>query len=102
MPELDRIVLKESASQRPFASTATCRKAVITTRILQLVHELCQKRIHVTKRDLFYTDVKLFEVCVAVPTPILHSLKYDDACELCRAGGWSGTERQLVSKQRVW
>ena len=61
VPELDRIVLKESASARPFASTATCRKAVITTRILQLVHELCVKRIHVTKRDLFYTDVKLFE-----------------------------------------
>ena len=37
-------------------------KAVITTRILGLVHELCIKRIHVTKRDLFYTDVKLFEV----------------------------------------
>ena len=54
-------MLKESASARPFASTATCRKAVITTRILQLVHELCVKRIHVTKRDLFYTDVKLFE-----------------------------------------
>ena len=30
-------------------------QAVITTRILQLVHELCRKRIHVTKRDLFYT-----------------------------------------------
>lgn len=39
-----------------------CVKAVITTRILGLVHELCIKRIHVTKRDLFYTDVKLFEV----------------------------------------
>lgn len=32
------------------------------TRILQLVHEICTKGIHVTKRDLFYTDVKLFEV----------------------------------------
>jgi len=39
-----------------------CRKAAITTRILSLVHQLCIKRIHVTKRDLFYTDVKLFEV----------------------------------------
>lgn len=38
------------------------RKAAITTRILGLVHQLCAKRIHVTKRDLFYTDVKLFEV----------------------------------------
>lgn len=62
VPELDRIVLKDSMSQRPFASASTCRKAVITARILQLVHELCVKRIHVTKRDLFYTDVKLFEV----------------------------------------
>lgn len=39
-----------------------CRKTAITTRILSLVHELCLKQIHVTKRDLFYTDVKLFEV----------------------------------------
>ena len=62
VPELDRIVLKDSMSQRPFASSSTCRKAVITARILGLVHELCLKGIHVTKRDLFYTDVKLFEV----------------------------------------
>ena len=44
------------------------------TRILQLVHEICTKGIHVTKRDLFYTDVKLFEArahacaaCCALP-----------------------------------
>ncbi|CAK0781029.1 DNA topoisomerase 6 subunit A [Coccomyxa viridis] len=61
VPELDRIVLKDTTSERPFASTATCRKAVFTTRVLGLVHELCTKQIHVTKRDLFYTDVKLFE-----------------------------------------
>uniref|UniRef100_A0A7S0V3E1 DNA topoisomerase 6 subunit A n=1 Tax=Polytomella parva TaxID=51329 RepID=A0A7S0V3E1_9CHLO len=61
VPELDRIVLKDALSKRPFANTQTCRKATITTRILSLVHELCTKRIHVTKRDLFYTDVKLFE-----------------------------------------
>ncbi len=61
VPSLDRIVLKASTSARPFAATSTCRKAVITTRILGLVHELCAKNIHVTKRDLFYTDVKLFE-----------------------------------------
>lgn len=60
-------MLKSSTSQRAFASTATCRKAAITTRILQLVHELCTKRIHVTKRDLFYTDVKLFEVGLGCP-----------------------------------
>ena len=31
------------------------------TRVLQLIRELVIKGIHVTKRDLFYTDVKLFE-----------------------------------------
>ncbi|KAG2446715.1 hypothetical protein HYH02_008280 [Chlamydomonas schloesseri] len=61
VPELDRIVLRDAVSKRPFASTATCRKAAVTTRILGLVHELLGKNIHVTKRDLFYTDVKLFE-----------------------------------------
>jgi len=61
VPELDRIVLKDAASFRAFASIQTCRKATVMTRILQLVHELCGKGIHVTKRDLFYTDVKLFE-----------------------------------------
>lgn len=58
--EIDRIVLKDKTSTRVFANTATVRKAAITTRILGAVWELCQKGIHVTKRDLFYTDVKLF------------------------------------------
>ena len=31
------------------------------TRILQIVHSLAISDIHVTKRDLFYTDVKLFQ-----------------------------------------
>mmetsp|Transcript_40442 Transcript_40442/g.114516 ORF Transcript_40442/g.114516 Transcript_40442/m.114516 type:complete len:426 (-) Transcript_40442:157-1434(-) len=61
VPELDRIVLKSTTSKRPFASVQTVKKTTITTRILQLVHQLNVKGIHVTKRDLFYTDVKLFE-----------------------------------------
>jgi meiotic recombination protein SPO11 len=61
VPELDRIILKDSVSRRAFASLSTGRKSVITARVLSLVHELCRKEIHVTKRDLFYTDVNLFE-----------------------------------------
>ncbi len=45
-----------------YMCVCTHRKAAITTRMLGLVHQLCTKRIHVTKRDLFYTDVKLFVV----------------------------------------
>ena len=36
------------------------RKTTITTRVLELIHQVVSKRIHITKRDLFYTDVKLF------------------------------------------
>lgn len=61
VPELDRIVLKDKSSARPFANVSSVRKATITTRIIQLIHQLCLKNIHVTKRDLFYTDVKLFQ-----------------------------------------
>ncbi|KJE92020.1 topoisomerase [Capsaspora owczarzaki ATCC 30864] len=61
VPQLERIVLKSAVSNRPFSSTATVRKTAITTRVLSLVHEVLNKRIHITKRDLFYTDVKLFE-----------------------------------------
>ncbi len=37
------------------------KKTAMMTRVLQLIRELVIKGIHVTKRDLFYTDVKLFE-----------------------------------------
>lgn len=36
------------------------RKSAITLRVMQLLHAVLTKRIHITKRDLFYTDVKLF------------------------------------------
>lgn len=64
VPELDRIVLKDKSTLRPFASVSSVRKTTITTRILALIHQLCLRNIHVTKRDLFYTDVKLFQVGV--------------------------------------
>jgi len=61
VPELDRIVLRDRRSVRPFVSTSTVRKTTIMTRVMQLIHQILLRRIHVTKRDLFYTDVKLFK-----------------------------------------
>jgi meiotic recombination protein SPO11 len=55
VPELDRIVLKDATKQRPFASVHSVRKTAITTRVLELVHEVVKRGIHITKRDLFYT-----------------------------------------------
>ena len=60
VPELDRIVLGNKRGTRSFLSVKEARKSAITTRVLQLIHSVLQKRIHITKRDLFYTDVKLF------------------------------------------
>lgn len=58
--ELDRIVLKDKLTERLFGSLSSVRKTAMMTRVLELVRQLCKKGIHVTKRDLFYTDVKLF------------------------------------------
>jgi len=60
--ELDRIVLKDKITERAFASLGTVRKTALMTRVMELVREICTKGIHVTKRDMFYTDVKLFKV----------------------------------------
>jgi len=58
--ELDRMVLKKVLKERVFANTSQVRKTTITTRVLELIHQVVSKQIHITKRDLFYTDVKLF------------------------------------------
>jgi len=60
VPELDRIVLGKKSGSRSFLNVKESRKAAVTTRVLQLLHSVLLKRIHITKRDLFYTDVKLF------------------------------------------
>jgi len=58
---IDRNVLGDKVSKRLFLSTNHVRKTAITTRVIELVHEVLSKGIHITKRDLFYTDVKLFK-----------------------------------------
>lgn len=58
--EWDRIVLGGKRSSRSFLNVKESRKSAITLRVLQLLHAVLVKRIHITKRDLFYTDVKLF------------------------------------------
>jgi len=60
VPELERIVLGKKKGTRTFLNVKECRKTTITTRVMQLLHQVLSKEIHITKRDLFYTDVKLF------------------------------------------
>lgn len=61
LEQLDRIVLKDKHTFTSFSSTGSVRKVAILTRVMQLVHGVLSRGIHVTKRDLFYTDVKLFK-----------------------------------------
>ncbi|CAB9521001.1 Meiotic recombination protein SPO11-1 [Seminavis robusta] len=58
--EWDRIVLGNKHLSRNFLSVKDTRKTAVTVRVMQLLHAVLSKRIHITKRDLFYTDVKLF------------------------------------------
>lgn len=58
--EWDRIVLGGKRSTRTFLNVRESRKSAITLRVMQLLHAVLSKKIHITKRDLFYTDVKLF------------------------------------------
>lgn len=60
IPELDRIALGDKRITRSFLHTKEARKAAITVRAMELLHQVLDKKIHITKRDLFYTDVKLF------------------------------------------
>jgi meiotic recombination protein SPO11 len=57
--ELDRIVVGDKTSVRSFSNVKQVKKIAVTTRVLELVHQVLTKEIHVTKRDLFYTDVKV-------------------------------------------
>ena len=59
--ELDRIVLRAVNTNLNFTSQSSTKKATIFTRVLELCHKVLRTGIHVTKRDLFYTDVNLFE-----------------------------------------
>ena len=61
VPELDRIVLRAINQKLNFTAQSSTRKATIYTRVLELAHRVLSNRIHVTKRDLFYTDVNLFQ-----------------------------------------
>jgi len=60
VPELDRIVLGDKRGSRSISSVREARKTAITVRVMELISQVLAKGIHITKRDMFYTDVKLF------------------------------------------
>ena len=59
--QLDRIVLKNKSTSAAFTNMSSVRKVTILTRVMQLVHGVLSKGIHVTKRDLFYTGREVIQ-----------------------------------------
>jgi meiotic recombination protein SPO11 len=59
--ENDLLLLGEKTTVRSLGSIRTAKDVTRLLRVLEIVHELLEKDIHATKREVFYNDVKLFE-----------------------------------------
>lgn len=59
--ENDLLLLGEKTTTRSLGNLRTAKDITRLIRILEIVHELLEKDIHATKREVFYNDVKLFE-----------------------------------------
>jgi len=57
----DLLLLGEKTTIRSLGSMRTARDVTRLIRVLEIIHELLEKDIHATKREVFYNDVKLFE-----------------------------------------
>jgi len=60
-PEVDMILMRKSYARRELLNLKSVRKATITMRVLEIIHELLEQNIHATKREVFYCDVALFK-----------------------------------------
>ncbi len=59
--ENDLLLLGEKTTVRSLGSLRTAKDVTRLIRVLEIVHELLEKDIHATKREIFYNDVNLFE-----------------------------------------
>jgi meiotic recombination protein SPO11 len=59
--ENDLLLLGKQIMEKQFHSLTSVADITRLMRILEIVHELLTKDLHRTKRDVYYTDVKLFK-----------------------------------------
>ncbi|MFX1575552.1 MAG: hypothetical protein ACFFCF_00110 [Promethearchaeota archaeon] len=59
--ENDLLLLGEKTTIRSLGSLRTAKDVTRLIRVLEIVHELLEKDIHATKREIFYNDVRLFQ-----------------------------------------
>ncbi|MFX1391399.1 MAG: hypothetical protein ACFE9Z_15145 [Promethearchaeota archaeon] len=58
--ENDLLLLGEQIVEKQFHTLTSVADITRLMRVLEIVNELLEKDIHATKREIFYTDVKLF------------------------------------------
>jgi meiotic recombination protein SPO11 len=57
----DLLLLGDKVLKRPFHSLTSVLESTRLMRLIEKVYELLGKDIHATKREIYYTDVELFE-----------------------------------------
>lgn len=57
----DTVLMGKKLKDRRFLSIRSSKKFAMTTRVLAIISELLEKRIHATKREVYYNDVDLFD-----------------------------------------
>ncbi|MFO7796529.1 MAG: hypothetical protein ACQERB_01355 [Promethearchaeati archaeon] len=59
--ESDLLLLGKQIQQKQFHSLTSVADITRLMRVLEIINELLMKDMHATKREIFYTDVKLFQ-----------------------------------------
>jgi len=57
----DLLLLGQNYSDRKWDDISTVKKFTAQLRVLQIIHELLELNVHGSKREVFYSDVSLFE-----------------------------------------
>lgn len=57
----DLLLLGQNYMDRKWDDIGTVKKFTAQLRVLQIIHELLEMNVHGSKREVFYTDVALFE-----------------------------------------
>ncbi|MHA1371068.1 MAG: hypothetical protein ACTSRA_15310 [Promethearchaeota archaeon] len=77
----DLLLLGEKTNRKIFHSLSSIEDLTRLIRVMEIVHELLQKRMHATKREIFYTDVNLFKQqgnsdnCLEDLSTLLHTIR---------------------------
>ncbi|MBD3187871.1 hypothetical protein GF325_13630 [Candidatus Bathyarchaeota archaeon] len=77
----DLLLLGEKVNTKVFHSLTSVEDITRLIRVMEIVHELLKKRMHGTKREIYYSDVNLFKSqsnsdnCIEDLSTVLHTIR---------------------------